>query len=91
MRVKKLRAFYEKRPLFILVDSDSTHNFFSEKIVELGCKLKAVEGAKIVVANDRELRFSHACERFQWKVQGHHFIVDVFILPLDNYGLILGV
>ena len=30
------------------------------------------------------------CKEFKWEMQGHHFVAEVFVLPLDNYDVILG-
>lgn len=44
----------------------------------------------MVVANGQELQCKFRCEKFAWKTHGQTFTSNVYIFPLDNYGLIRG-
>lgn len=90
-KVMRLTRMCGKMSIFILIDSGSTHNFVSEKTTsKLGCILKLVEETKVRVASGDELPCKYKCEGFEWKIQGHNFITDVYLLLLDSYDLILG-
>ena len=42
---------------------------------------------KVIVANGQVLGCTMVCLDFTWKMQGHEFSADVYLLPLDNYDL----
>ena len=78
-------------PLLVLIDSGSTHNFLSTNLAKkLNCPLQAVMSVKVTVANGADLHCTACCPGFTWKMQGHDFCADVYLIPLDNYDLILG-
>lgn len=43
-----------------------------------------------MIANGKDLYCIVQCEKFEVKIQGQNFYVDVYTLPLDNYDLNLG-
>lgn len=64
--VMRLVGTHGRKSIHILVDSDSAHNFLSEKTTyRLGCALKSVEVAKVLVANDQKLLWNMVCEGFE--------------------------
>lgn len=90
--VMRLVGTHGRKSIHILVDSDSAHNFLSEKTTyRLGCALKSVEVAKVLVANDQKLLWNMVCEGFEQRAQGQLYKVNAYIPPLDNYDLISGV
>ena len=68
----------------ILIDTGSTHNFLD---VGLYSSLKlAIDFAlafDVKIANGATLRTLGACHDLQVQVQGHHFCMDLNVLPLD--------
>lgn len=65
-RVMRLHGTYGRKPIFILVDSNNTYNFRNEKTVyRLGCLLKPMKGAKVLVANGQKLLCNLVCEIFK--------------------------
>ncbi|XP_021974785.1 uncharacterized protein LOC110869888 [Helianthus annuus] len=80
------------KPLQILIDSGSTHNFIDEKLAKkLKCSLQSIEGMKVGVANGSQLMCGQMCSGFQWQMQGLWMKADVLVLPLANYDMVLGV
>ncbi|XP_021974504.1 uncharacterized protein LOC110869570 [Helianthus annuus] len=80
------------KPLQILIDSGSTHNFIDEKLaVKLNCVMKDIEGMKVGVANGSQLMCAKVCQGFQWQMQGLWMKADVLVLPLACYDMVLGV
>ncbi|KAF2303147.1 hypothetical protein GH714_014149 [Hevea brasiliensis] len=89
---RKLCASSGKLQLQVLIDIGSTHNFLGAHVVKkLRCDVEPVSGVSVEVANGQNMRCHAKCASFKWQMQDHHFDAEVFILPLDNYDLILGV
>lgn len=88
MRVKGSKG---TRTLFLLMASGSSHNFLDKKIAkQLGCQLETIPDLKVAAANGNEIVCEAICMKFQWGVHGYQFQADFYILPLDNYDMILG-
>lgn len=46
---------------------------------------------KVVVANGKVMNYNKICTNFQWLLQGETFLVDIFLISLENYHMVLGV
>ncbi|KAD4586142.1 hypothetical protein E3N88_23743 [Mikania micrantha] len=80
------------RPLHILVDSGSTHNFINNELAaKLHCSTIGVKAMKVTVANGNQLDCLSLCKDFKWMMQGVWFNADVLLIPLDKYDMVLGV
>jgi hypothetical protein len=75
----------------VLIDSRSTHNFVSlalAKLLKLQPKDKG--GMEVVVASGDRIRSPGKCLQVPVELQGWNFYVDIYILPLEGYGMVLG-
>lgn len=80
------------KPLHILIDSGSTHNFLDEKIAsKMRCPTKSINPMKITVADGNLMTCNQLCENLQWVMQGTWFRADVLLIPLTNYDMVLGI
>ncbi|GKA83144.1 reverse transcriptase [Tanacetum coccineum] len=79
----RVRGMVGKQPLYILVDSRSTHNF-----VDVGSAKKL---GFVSVANGQEIVSSYECRPFNWSIQGQDDSCDVMLLPLGGCEMVLGV
>ena len=80
-----------KRPLHILIDSGSTHNFLDVEVAKkLGCKTTSINPMRVDVANGSSLSCVAACKGLNWTLQGTQFHTDVLLLPLGNCDMVLG-
>lgn len=83
---------HSKRPLHILLDSGSTHNFLdTQKASRLGCKLESVPPVWVRVADGGRIKCDTAVKGFEWLMQGIKFSADVLLLPLSGSDMVLGV
>lgn len=90
-KTMRITGIHGRKQLYILVDSGSTHNFLRiQTTSRLRCLLKPIEGVRVIIANGQDLYFIALCEKFEVKIQGQTFFVDVYTLPLKSYDLILG-
>ena len=82
----------EKSPLFIMIDSGSTHNFINTQVAKkLSCTLTPIRPLTVEAANGGQMTCTHVCKNFLWKMQGVKFFTDVFVVELNNCDIVLGV
>ena len=83
---------HEKRVLYILIDSGSTHNFMDPKMSEkLGCTVKEPKMTRVAVADGGKLTVKGRVEHFKLRFQNTTFCQDVMLIPLGNCDMVLGV
>ncbi|KAG5575914.1 hypothetical protein H5410_056048 [Solanum commersonii] len=88
----RVTGYHEKRPLQILIDTGSTHNFIDEEMARhLGCKASTIMEQSISVADGRKVQIASICRNLQWLLQGTTFSSDFLLLPLRNIDIVLGV
>ena len=79
-----LTSTYRGRPLFILIDSGSTHNFLSTKVEKtVKCPLQLVSNIKVIVSNGKDLGCTMVCPDFTWKMQGHEFFCRCIAFSIE--------
>ena len=75
----------------ILIDTSSCHNFLDVGLCSsLKLEINPTLAFDVKIANKATVRILSACEDFQVQVQGHHFCMDLNVLPLGGCDLILG-
>ncbi|XP_021848493.1 uncharacterized protein [Spinacia oleracea] len=88
----RVRGVVQGKPIQILVDSGSTHNFVDLSIAQkLGCKVETIPPQAITVADGNHLACQHICKGFTWTMQGISFEADVLLIPLGSCDMVLGV
>ena len=79
------------RLLTILIDSQSTHNFLSEGMVDRlklpSCKVGRFD---VTVANGEKLMSGGRCQGVQLEMQGNDIVSDFYLLPLEGFDAVLG-
>ena len=79
------------RPLFILVDSGSSHTFLSDVVAQSLTGVQDLTPALgVQVANGAVLQCTSYIPAATWSVQGYTFSTDLKLLPLSSYDMILG-
>lgn len=52
----RVTGYHEKRPLQVLIDTESTHNFIDEEVASrLGCKAYSIQKQSVSVADGRKV------------------------------------
>jgi hypothetical protein len=65
----KVTGRVHKLPIFILVDSGSTHNFMNTEVAnKLQCKQTPINPVTIKAANGGKMLCSSICKNFSWKM-----------------------
>lgn len=88
----KLLGFIQNQEVLILVDSGSSSNFISDRLVhKLGCTVSPCASAKVTIADGGSLQCNSMVKSMEWRVQGHTFTTDMKVLKLGYYDMILGI
>lgn len=78
--------------VMVLIDSGSTQNFISENIASLlQLPVVPIEPFSVRIANRRSLKFQERFEHVQILLQGIHFSLTLYSVPLIRLDLVLGV
>jgi len=86
-----LHGEIQGRPLFILVDSGSSHTFLSDVVAQSLTGVQDLTPALgVQVANGAVLQCTSYIPAATWSVQGYTFSTDLKLLPLSSYDMILG-
>ena len=82
----------DKHPLYILINSGSTHNFLNSVFAnKLHCLAHPIRTLVVETANGSTMHCSAMCRNFSWRMQGVHFVADIFIVDLINCDMVLGI
>ena len=82
----------DRHPLYILIDSGSTQNFLNSAFAnKLQCLAHPILTLVVEITNGGTMHCSTMCRNFSWRMQGVHFVVDVFIVNLINCDMVLGI
>ncbi|KAJ8766111.1 hypothetical protein K2173_020627 [Erythroxylum novogranatense] len=78
--------------VLILIDSGSTHSFVSAtKVEDLQAEVNEKNGLKVNVANGEQLTSPGICKGIPILLESISFMVDLFVLPLTDFDVVLGV
>ncbi|KAG8382218.1 hypothetical protein BUALT_Bualt05G0053800 [Buddleja alternifolia] len=91
-RTMRVTGNVNGKPVHILIDTDSTHNFIDIKPAKrLRCKIVETTPFHVSVADGNKIFGLAVCKGFSWKLQGTVFTTDMLLLPLGGYDVVLGV
>ncbi|WVY94257.1 hypothetical protein V8G54_033345 [Vigna mungo] len=79
LQILGLIAQYQVR---VLVDEGSTHNFIQQK--------SPTVPLKVLVGSGEELACNQCCHGVELLIQGHKFLVDLFVLDMGGSDVVLG-
>lgn len=80
------------RPLIILIDSGSTHNFVQESVVaRLGYEVEALPAFKMFIGSGEHLVCKDVCRLVENSLQNTVVTKDLFVLPMGGANIVLGI
>lgn len=89
--IKILATLLNKRAL-MLVDSDSSASFISEQMVQgVSSLVPLAQPVPVRVASGQMIYCTQELSQCKVSVQGHTFMINFKVLPLQCYDVILGV
>jgi len=66
LNIFRVTGRVEKQQLFILVDSESTHNFINNQLADmLCCKLTSIKALTVQVVDSETMTCTSVCNNFQ--------------------------
>ncbi|XP_042017749.1 uncharacterized protein LOC121765611 [Salvia splendens] len=88
----RLTGILGEASVSVLIDGGSTHNFIKPTVAEkLSLPLHSIKPFRVFVGNGESLKCSYVCLGTPIVLQGHRFVVDLFILQVEGPDVILGV
>lgn len=85
-------GYSEKRPIQILLDGGSTHNFIDEKTAKrLGYQICPTKVSHASLGNSTLEATSGVVMNFKWILQGTTFSSNLIVFLVGKYDLVLGV
>lgn len=88
----RVTSYVGKKPLHILIDSGSTHNFLDVSLaMKLGCHIVATPVKSVSVADGNTLSCQFTWKGFQWRLENTMFVTDTLHIPLGGCDMVLGV
>ncbi|KAH9801652.1 hypothetical protein KPL71_001107 [Citrus sinensis] len=91
-RTLQLRAYIDKHPVTVLVDSGSSHNFINDRVARhLRLPVISTENFNVKVADGGQITCQDKHEGVYMNIQGVPITVTLFSLPLQGLDVVLGV
>ncbi|KAH9770474.1 hypothetical protein KPL71_012393 [Citrus sinensis] len=91
-RTLQLRAYIDKHPVTVLVDSGSSHNFINDRVARyLRLPVTSTEKFNVKVADGGQITCQDKHEGVCMNIQGVPITVTLFSLPLQGLDVVLGV
>lgn len=85
----RVTGYCQKRPLSILVDPGSTHNFIDDEVArKLGITTLRINPQTINVADGNNRQTYMICNNLTWLLQRVTDIADFLLLPLGSCDMI---
>ena len=88
----KIRGFLKHRPVVVLIDSGSTHNFIHQKIAETThCFVRAVSNFQVQIAYGGIMKCEGRCENVKLQMGDYQLKTDMFAIHMGGCDIVLGV
>ncbi|KAA3484915.1 Integrase, catalytic core [Gossypium australe] len=90
LQTMRIAAHIGNIPVIMLVDTSSTHNFISSKLVrQLSWTVKQVGRLKVTIEDGRCLISRGTCQSVPYSLQWLHFSTNFLVLPIKGHHLVL--
>lgn len=90
-RIFRIMAQHGTEKLEVLIDTGSHNNFIQEALVsQLQLQSEETKRFKVYMGNGNFLLCSRICKGVRLGLQGHHFEVDLYVLPICGLDIVLG-
>ena len=87
----KIRGFIKHRPIVVLIDSGSTHNFIYQKVAEaVHCFVRAVSNFQVQIADGGTMKCEGRCENVKLQMGDYQLKTHMFAIHMGGCDIILG-
>ena len=89
--IMRIEGKIQGQCLVILIDTGNTYNFLDAGLCSsLKLAIDPTLAFDVEIASTATMRTLGTCQDLQVQVQGHHFCMDLNVLPLGGCDLVLG-
>ncbi|XP_062075982.1 uncharacterized protein LOC133780122 [Humulus lupulus] len=90
-RIFIIMAQHGSEQLEVLIDTGSNNNFIQESLAaQLRLQWEETKRFKVYMGNGHFLLCSKLCRGVELMVQGHRFVVDLYVLPICGLDVVFG-
>eukprot|EP00253_Pinus_taeda_P003142 PITA_03142 len=87
----KIRRFIKHRPVVVLIDSGSTHNFIHQKVAEtVHCFVRAVSNFQVQITDGGTMKCEGRCENFKLQMGDYQLKTHMFAINMGGCDIVLG-
>eukprot|EP00253_Pinus_taeda_P026508 PITA_26508 len=87
----KIRGFIKHRPIVVLIDSGSTHNFIHQKVAEaVHCFVRAVSNFQVQIADGGTMKCEGRCENVKLQMGDYQLKTHMFAIHMGGCDIVLG-
>eukprot|EP00253_Pinus_taeda_P025407 PITA_25407 len=87
----KIRGFIKHRPVVVLIDSGSTHNFIHQKVAEkMHCFVRAVSNFQVQIADGGTMKCEGHCENVKLQMGDYQLKTHMFAIHMGGCNIVLG-
>eukprot|EP00253_Pinus_taeda_P023739 PITA_23739 len=87
----KIRGFIKHRPVVVLIDSGSTHNFIHQKVAEtVHCFVRAVSNFQVQIADGGTMKCEGRCENVNIQMGDYQLKTHMFAIHMGACDIVLG-
>ena len=88
----KIRGFIKHRPVVVLIDSGSTHNFIHQKVAEaVHCFVRAVSNFQVQIVDAGTMKCEGRCENVKLHMGDYQLKTHMFAIHMGGCDIVLGV
>ncbi|XP_038704764.1 uncharacterized protein LOC120000718 [Tripterygium wilfordii] len=92
VKTMKVEGTVKTHPVIVLIDSGSTHNFVSSKLVkQMGWQLEKTAEFKVMIADGGQVLSMGCCTSVPLMMGSYSCMMNLFVLPLGGCDIVLGV
>lgn len=88
----KVKGFFKKQILIILLDLGSTHNFIDPQVAKaIDSYIHPTNNFKVMVGNGKKIACKGTCQNVKLSMGQYTLKSDMYILPLEGCDIVLGI
>eukprot|EP00253_Pinus_taeda_P030509 PITA_30509 len=87
----KIRGFIKHRPVVVLIDSGSIHNFIHQKVAEaVHCFVRAVSNFQVQITDGGTMKCEGRCENVKLQMGDYQLKTHMFAIHMVGCDIVLG-
>lgn len=91
-RTIRMTGWLQGRPLLILINSGSTHNFIQESVMSrLGFEVQTLTEFRVFIGSGEYLVSKEVCRQMSITIQNTVITEDLFVLSMGDANIVLGI